>query len=195
MTFPAVVPDDLQLTTVSPTRVTTTMNNREQRLAGAYPYFRMFASYTNLTQSEARSIFAHIQKYGGALTSFTFLLPDYVGDSTAGYSGSITNCTASVGATSISGTVSSSGAAILKAGDLIKIGTDTKLYTVTQDATAVGTTVGIAFYPALRTAISAGAITHTNLSMTVRYASDNADLRIPTNLYGSFGLEFIEVLS
>lgn len=194
MTFPAITPNSMQISSVNPTRITSTLNGTEQRLSGTGQYFRFLALFDNLSQADARKIFAHINQYRGSLDAFALSLPTYLANSTAGYSGNITGATASIGATSITGTVGVSGAAIVKAGDMIKIGTGNKLYTVTSDATASGTTVTINFTPGLRVAVSNGGVFHRNLTAWVRYANDNQEFNIGTNLYNTASIDFVEVL-
>jgi hypothetical protein len=169
------------------------LNGVEQRLTGTGQYFRFTADFRGLTQSQQRQLYGHMQSVRGPLDTFTLTLPSYLGTNTAGYAGTITAITASAGATSVSGTTSSN-TAIFKAGDLIKIGSGNKIYTVTADVTSSGTTATIPIYPALRASVSAASATHTNIAVTVRYANDNQEFFLGTDQFPSFTLEFIEVL-
>lgn len=193
MAFPSITPQSMSMTSISPTRVTTSLNGVEQRLTGTGQYFRFTADFRGLTQSQQRQLYGHMQSVRGPLDTFTLTLPSYLGTNTAGYAGTITAITASAGATSVSGTTSSN-TAIFKAGDLIKIGSGNKIYTVTADVTSSGTTATIPIYPALRASVSAASATHTNIAVTVRYANDNQEFFLGTDQFPSFTLEFIEVL-
>lgn len=193
MAFPSITPSNVTLSVVNPTRVTTTINNIEQRTAIGSPYFRLVAEYENLEKSEVRQFVAHTAEVAGPQTSFTFTLPSYLGNNSAGYSGTITSGSASIGATSVSVTTSGNGA-ILKAGDLIKFANHNKVYTVKGDVTASGLSATINIFPSLRTAVSSTSVTHTSLSMTVRYVTDNQELGIGVDEFSTLQLEMVEVL-
>lgn len=183
----------MTMTSMSPTRVTTSLNGVEQRLAGTGQYFMFTAEFRGLSQTQQRQIFGHMASVRGPLDTFTLTLPNYLGNNTAGYAGTITGITASAGDVSITATTSAD-TAIFKAGDLIKIGTGNKIYTVTADVTSSGTTATIPIYPALRANFSSASATHTNISVTVRYATDNQEFQIGTNQFPNFNIEFVEVL-
>lgn len=192
--FPSITPSSVSLIPVNPTRVTTTLNGIQHRQAVAGQYFRLVAQFTGLNQSELRQIQSHVIQQGGPLTSFEFTLPDYLGDSTGAYTGSISlSSDAAVGQTSVS--VSSTGATFpsLKSGDLIRFASHDKIYTLTTDVASPGTT--LAFYPALRSAVTTGqTVTHQNLTIKVRYAEDSQDISVGTDLYSDITLQFVEVL-
>jgi hypothetical protein len=136
-----------------------------------------------------------MQAQGGGLSSFAFTLPDYLGDSTGAYSGTIT-LTAGLGIGATSAAVNSTGSTFpsLKAGDLIQFNGHTKLYALTQDVSSPGTTLN--FYPALRKAVTGSTtVTHQNLTMTVRYITQEQDFSINVDEFSDITLEFQEVLT
>ena len=191
----SLTPNAMSVTSINPTKVTASMNGIEQRIASTGQYFRFNATYSNLTQANQRAIFAHIQSQAGPLNSFTISLPAYMGNSTAGYSGTLTAVTASVNATSVTATAASNNTAVLKAGDLIKFSSHNKIYTVTNDVTSNGSaSCTINIFPALKQAVSSGSITHRSVQPTVRYANDNAEFSMGADQFTTFNLEFIEVL-
>ncbi len=193
--FPSITPSSVNLISVNPTRITQTLNGIQQTEATSGQYFRLVATFSNLESSEVRQILSHMNAQGGPLTSFEFTLPDYLGDSTGAYAGTITTAaTGNIGATSITVTGTGSTFPSLKAGDLIRFASHDKIYTLSNDVTSIGTT--LSFYPALRNTVNnSTTVTHKNLTMKVRYATDNQEFSVITNLYSSFNIEFIEVLS
>lgn len=190
-----LTPNSMQVISVNPTKVTTSINGVEQRLASTGQYFRFVGTYSNLTQANQRAVFGHIQGRAGPLNTFTISLPSYMGNSTAGFTGTISGVTESANATSFTATASSNNTAILKAGDLIKFSSHNKIYTVTSDVTsgAAGACT-IYIYPGLRQAVTSNTITHRSVQPTVRYASDNAEFGLGPDQFTTFTLEFIEVL-
>ena len=191
MPFPTITPNSLSLVSVNPTRITTTLNGIDQRQSSTGQYFRLTAQFDNLEQANQRLIFNHIHSVSGPLTSFTFALPSYLGNSTGGYSGTVTvTASAAIGAS----TVSITAGPVLKAGDLIKFASHDKLYVVAADITSASTS--LTFTPPLRTAVtSTSLITHRSLSISVRYATDNQEFSMGADQFPSFSIEFIEVLT
>lgn len=191
--FPSITPASVNLVPVNPTRVTTTLNGIEQRASGTGQYYRLIASYQNLTQSQVREIMGHMAAHSGPLDSFTFQLPSYLGNITgSGTSIGVSGGPNAIGQTSVVMTVGGGTTPYLKAGDLFKFATHDKVYQTTADAT----TTTLNFRPPLRAIVNNGTgITTTNLSLTVRYASDNQEFIIGQDLYSSFSIEFVEVLS
>ena len=116
----SLTPNAMNIVSVNPTKVTSSMNGIEQRIASTGQYFRFVGVYSNLTQANQRAVFAHIQSQAGPLNSFTISLPTYLGNSTAGFTGTLTAVTETVNDPVITATASSNNTAVLKAGDLIK---------------------------------------------------------------------------
>lgn len=191
----SLTPNAMSVISVNPTKVTASLNGIEQRIASTGQYFRFVGTYSNLTQANQRAIFAHIQSQGGPLNAFTISLPAYMGNSTAGFTGTLTGVTETVNDPVITATASANNTAVLKAGDLIKFSNHNKIYTVTNDVTSNGSGVcTINIFPALKQSITSGSITHRSVQPTVRYASDNAEFSLGADQFTTFTLEFIEVL-
>jgi hypothetical protein len=185
----------MNIVSVNPTKVTSTLNGIEQRIASTGQYFKFVGVYSNLEQANQRAVFAHIQSQAGPLNSFTISLPTYLGNSTAGFSGTLTAVTASVNAVTVTATASSNNTAVLKAGDLIKFSSHNKIYTVTNNVTSGGSgSCSINIFPALKQGITSNTITHRSVQPTVRYATDNAEFSLGADQFTTFTLEFIEVL-
>lgn len=194
MAFPNIPFSNITLNSNTPTVVTKSLSGREQRTQVAGQYFTIVGNFSNLSESDRKTLLGFMASVKGNYTTFTITLPSPLGTSSAGYSGTITSVTASAGATTFSGTVGTSGAAIFKAGDLIKFSSHDKVYMVTADATAVGTTVTASIYPALRSALSSATVTHTSVPITVRLNSDIHGFSMDPTFYANFDLEFVEVL-
>jgi hypothetical protein len=190
--FPTITPSSISLVSVNPTRIATTLNGIEQRASGTGQYYRITAEYSNLTQAQVREIMGHMAGESGPLNSFTFALPTYLGTITgSGTSMGTTGATA-IGSSGVTLNVGGGTTPYFKAGDLFKFANHTKVYQATADAT----TTSLFFKPPVRATVpTSTAITTTGLSMTVRYATDNQEFSINTDLFSSFSIEFIEVLS
>lgn len=184
----------MNISSINPTRMNRTLNGVVQRSSSTGQYFSITATYSALSQSEQRQISAHINAQAGPLQSFALALPDYLGDSTGDYTGSITtNGTNAVGATNI-GITATGTYPTLRAGDLIQFANHDKLYTVTADVNSPGTSVTI--YPPLRTAVTTGStVKHKDLTITVRYSNENQEFTIGLDQFPTFTIEFEEVLS
>lgn len=190
-----ITPNSMQVISVNPTKVTTSINGIEQRIASTGQYFRFIGTYANLTQANQRAVFAHIQSQAGPLNSFTIALPAYMANSTAGFTGTLTAVTATVNSVTVTATASSNNTAVLKAGDLIKFSSHNKIYTVTNDVTSgAGGSCSINIYPALKQSVTSNSIVHRSVQPTVRYATDNAEFGLGADQFTTFTLEFIEVL-
>lgn len=187
--FPSIKPASVTLTSVTPTRVTRGLNGQEQRQVSLAQYYRITANWQSLTQAQVRQIMGHMAENAGPLTAFYFPLPDYLADIT-GSGTSATSNSGVVGATSAQ--ITSLGSTpYLKAGDLFRFANDTKLYQCKADVNSSP----ITFYPQLRTAITTTTnIITQDVKMYVRYANDNQEFTIGTDLYSDLTIEFVEVL-
>jgi hypothetical protein len=195
MAFPSVPFAAVNFRAITPTIVNKSLSGIENRSQVASSYFAFTASFQNMTDSQRRQIIGFLMGQRGNLTPFTIALPDTLNDSSGGYSGTISSASATAGTFTATGTVSSSNALILKAGDLIQFGNHTKIYMVTSDATSVGTSLTINLFPAIRTTVSSGAIAHTALEMTVRCTNDQIEHTIGRDMFANFDLDFEEVLA
>ena len=189
--FPNITPQSVSLISVNPTRITTTLNGIEQRSSSTGQYYRLTASYGNLTRAQVRQIIGHMAEHSGPLDAFTFQLPTYLGTITGSGTSMGSSGSASIGATAITLTVGGGTIPYFKAGDLFKFANHNKIYQAIADANS--TTLN--FRPPLRTAhATTTGLTTTSLSMTVRYATDNQEFAINTDEFSSFSIEFVEVL-
>lgn len=190
--FPTITPTTISLTPVNPVKIATTLNGIEQRAVGPGQYYRIVASYANMTKAQIRQILGHVAEHSGPLDSFTFALPTYLGTRTGSGTSLVTSGSTTAGAISTTLSIVSGSTPYLKAGDLFKFATHDKVYQCIADAN----TTTLQFRPPLRTTVpTSTALTISSLSMTVRYASDNQEFAINTDEYSSITLEFQEVLT
>jgi hypothetical protein len=190
--FPTITPSTISLTPVNATKITATLNGIEQRAVGSGQYYRITATYASMTKAQIRQILGHVAEHSGPLDSFTYALPTYLGTRTGSGTSLVTSGSTTAGAISTTLSVVSGSTPYLKAGDLFKFATHDKVYQCIADAN----TTTLSFRPPLRTTVpTSTALTISNLSMTVRYATDNQEFAIGTDEYTSITLEFIEVLS
>jgi hypothetical protein len=193
--FPSVDFTDCSVSSNTPTLVTKSINGVEERATIAGQYWTVGATFRNLSDSERRQLIGFIMKSRGPYSTFDLTLPTTLDDSTGNYTGTITVATATAGNLSFTATVSASNTLILKAGDFIKFSNHNKVYMVTDDATSVGTNLTVSLYPAIRTsATSSHTVTHKNVPMTVRFATDNIPFSLDQKLFSSVDIDFIEVL-
>ena len=193
--FPSVDFTDCGISSNTPTLVTKSINGVEERATIAGQYWTVGATFRNLSDSERRQLIGFIMKSRGPYSTFDLTLPTTLDDSTGNYTGTITVATATAGNLSFTATVSASNTLILKAGDFIKFSNHNKVYMVTDDATSVGTNLTVSLYPAIRTsATSSHTVTHKNVPMTVRFATDNIPFSLDQKLFSSVDIDFIEVL-
>jgi hypothetical protein len=186
---------DCSISSNTPTLVTRSINGVEERATIAGQYWSVAATFRNISDSERRQLLGFIMKSRGPYSTFDLTLPTTLDDSTGNYTGTITVATATAGNLSFTATVSASNTLILKAGDFIKFSNHNKVYMVTDDATSVGTNLTVNVYPAIRTsATSSHTVTHKNVPMTVRFATDNIPFNLDQKLFSSVDIDFVEVL-
>lgn len=195
MAFPTVDIAEAQLFSNNPVLVTNSLSGYEQRAVVSTQKFELVARYSNLSTLERRLIQSFIQEQQGALNSFDIALPGELGDSSAGFSGTIqTAALGSVGESTVS-ISSSNSTAVLKKGDLIRFTGKTKLYTVTADLTTdAGGTGTLSISPALITSVAGTTtIIHTGVSLNARFKNTQNSWSVNQTQYANLTLEFIEV--
>jgi hypothetical protein len=194
--FPSVEFTALELSSNTPTIVTTSISGLEQRSQVRTQYFNFTASFQNLSDAERREIMGFLMSKRGSLTPFSIDLPSPFNNSTGAYTGTITVTVGAAGATSVTATVASN-VVIVKAGDFIKFSGHNKLYMVTADATASAGTVSISLFPALRTSAVSNTITHKTVPMYVRCSTDQLGFSagaVGGDGYNSIDIDFVEVI-
>jgi hypothetical protein len=91
--------------------------------------------------------------------------------------------------------LTASQAAAVKAGDILTIAGQTKVYMATADAASNASGLAmVAIEPALQVSPPDGAaITATNVAFTVALASDNLDTNLAPGIYYSLDIDMVEV--
>jgi hypothetical protein len=194
MAFPNIPFTSIDLKNNTPTMVTTSLSGKEQRRQVGGQYFTFTGTFSNLDDADRRTLAGFIASVSGSLNTFTCVFPGDISNSTGTYSGTITAVTQSAGQSTFTGTVATSGAAVFKAGDLFKFSSHDKVYMVTADATASGTSLTVSFYPPLRSAVSSATVTHKSVPVTVRLAGDSYGFNLGPDKFSTYSLDFIEVL-
>ena len=193
--FPSTPFSNLTLTSNVPTLITRSLNGREERAQIATQFWSFSASFSNLTDTQRRQLLGFIMSKRGAYSSFTIELPDTLDDSSGAYTGTITTTTATAGALSFTATVASNNTLILRSGDMIKFANHDKVYMVTADATSTGAGgLTVSLFPAIRTTSNTVVVTHKTVPITVRFGSQEYSFQMAQELFGSFDLDFIEVI-
>lgn len=195
--FPSVDFSAMELSSNTPTIVTTSLSGLEQRAQVATQYFSFTASFQNLSDAERRQIMGFLMGKRGNLTAFSIDLPSPFNNSTGAYTGTITVTAGASGATSVTASVASN-VLIVKAGDFIKFSGHNKVYMVTADATASSSTVTINLFPALRTSVASNTVTHKTVPMYVRCSADQIGFSagaVGGDGYNSIDIDFVEVIA
>jgi hypothetical protein len=186
----------LEFIQVSNNLIVTSLSGYEQRAQVDIPRWQIIANLENLDDEDRRKLQGFVSEQGGTLQSFDMPLPGGLGDSSAGYTNTLTTTTGgSVGDASITAQATVNSTLILKAGDLIKFTGKAKTYAVKADVTTNGSGVAtITFSPNLLDDISTStAIIHRNVQPTMRFNTDTISHVLDPNLYGSYQINMLEV--
>jgi hypothetical protein len=180
-----------------PTLISTSMSGREQRAQLSSQKWRVDMRLNNLTDADRRTLLGFIAEQKGSLNAFDLELPSDLSDSSGVYSGSITcSGTATAGTTAIAIATSANGLIVLKKGDLVRFTGGVKTYIVTANVTVNSSGFGtMNISPALQATFAGNtAITHKDVKLNVRLDKDNFSYSMSTEPYGSFALNFVEVI-
>lgn len=196
-TFPNISPTSFELELVENTIIQTSLNGRETRQQIQRPYWRFSAQYSNLTDAQRRQISGHIASARGNLLQFQFALPTPV------------NSNGNTNVYQITEQVIAGGTSFVSApqtypepdfavGDYIKIGLDPTLNMISKvnEASSIfDPSFSVEFWPPVLNQHNVGEFVYSNdLTVNVRYESDFSQL-VRNNLYSSFELTFVEVLT
>ena len=174
-----------------PVLVNQTLSGKKSaRLIGSQ-YFSFSVGMPPLTQSEAQSIFAFLQKQKGGFENFTIQHPTDNLGSNRTQTDILVNSSHTVGDASIAlDGFDASTTGVLKAGDLIKFANHTKVYMVQSDidSNASGECT-VLISPAIVAALSDNeAVTVNKPSFTV-YLSSN-EIMYTTSVSGLYSISF-----
>lgn len=177
MAFPTDIIATVEISSVDPVRINTSMSGRESRSQISTQYWQMTATTIVLSASQRRSLLAHLASVRGQLTSFTYT-PTFANNAST-YSATMNVASnAALNSTSISVSVvtNPSTDTVIKAGEFLKFSNHDKVYMATADLTFTGAgpyTGTLQIYPGLTTAITTShTVTYTTVPFTLRLAND-----------------------
>ena len=149
--------------------------------------FEFSASYSRLLRSEFTPVLAFVMSQRGMAETFSIVLPEI--SSTSGTaSGTVrTNGTSPIG----DKTIAIDGlTGLLKAGDVIKFASHSKVYMVTQDRSGAG---DLSIEPGLEAAVPNNTvITYNDVPFLVRLNNDIQEYNIGSASLVDFDVDFIE---
>lgn len=149
--------------------------------------FEFSASYSRLLRSEFTPVLAFVMSQRGMAETFSIVLPEI--SSTSGTaSGTVrTNGTSPIG----DKTIAIDGlTGLLKAGDVIKFASHSKVYMVTQDRSGAG---DLSIEPGLEAAVANDTvITYNDVPFLVRLNNDIQEYNIGSASLVDFDVDFIE---
>jgi hypothetical protein len=149
--------------------------------------FEFSASYSRLLRSEFTPVLAFVMSQRGMAETFSIVLPEI--SSTSGTaSGTVrTNGTSPIG----DKTIAVDGfTGLLKAGDVIKFASHSKVYMVTQDRDGAG---DLSIEPGLEVAVANNiVITYNDVPFLVRLNNDIQEYNIGSASLVDFDVDFIE---
>ena len=141
---------------------------RQARLTGGHLWSAVI-TWTKARRDMLAPIYAFANKQIGGYGTFTIVLPNYA-DPVGTGAGSPVAGSASAGATTISSSGWTGAGDYLKAGDILKFSSHSKVYQSTKDVNSGSTSID--FIPPLISAVSGGAITVNNVPFTMSLDGD-----------------------
>ena len=149
--------------------------------------FEFSASYSRLLRSEFTPILAFVMSQRGMAETFSIVLPEISSTSGTATGTVRTNGTSPIG----DKTIAVDGfTGLLKAGDVIKFASHSKVYMVTQDRSGAG---DLSIEPGLEAAVANDTvITYNDVPFLVRLNNDIQEYNIGSASLVDFDVDFIE---
>tara|TARA_B110000977_G_scaffold118468_1_gene152855 strand:+ start:1224 stop:1802 length:579 start_codon:yes stop_codon:yes gene_type:complete len=149
--------------------------------------FEFSASYSRLLRSEFTPVLAFVMSQRGMAETFSIVLPEISSTSGTATGTVRTNGTSPIG----DKTIAIDGlTGLLKAGDVIKFATHSKVYMVTQDRSGAG---DLSIEPGLEAAVpNDTVITYNDVPFLVRLNNDIQEYNIGSASLVDFDVDFIE---
>ena len=150
-------------------------------------------AYPPISSDNIRNILGAIAKARGSYQTFTVTPPNLSTPRGTQTSNTTVATTTAVGATSVPITGASTNT--FKAGDILKFSNHTKVYTITDDTTAVAGAATLSISPPLIVQVTGSSTTvqHSNVSFTVSLASDLQEIKTDVFNLSSYQLDVEEV--
>tara|TARA_R110000737_G_scaffold81564_1_gene113905 strand:+ start:127 stop:705 length:579 start_codon:yes stop_codon:yes gene_type:complete len=149
--------------------------------------FEFSASYSRLLRSEFAPVLAFVMSQRGMAETFSIVLPEISSTSGTATGTVRTNGTSPIG----DKTITIDGlTGLLKAGDVIKFASHSKVYMVTQDRSGAG---NLSIEPGLEAAVANNTvITYNDVPFLVRLNNDIQEYNIGSASLVDFDVDFIE---
>ena len=149
--------------------------------------FEFSASYSRLLRSEFTPVLAFVMSQRGMAETFSIVLPEISSTSGTATGTVRTNGTSPIG----DKTIAIDGlTGLLKAGDVIKFASHSKVYMVTQDRNGAG---DLSIEPGLEVAVANNTvITYNDVPFLVRLNNDIQEYNIGSASLVDFDVDFIE---
>lgn len=194
-TFPTTpVPSAVTLRSTAPTRVSQSHSMKRNVRSRASQRFSARLEWRNVPRATMAPIIAFVEAQRGQFGNFLTVLAGYTAPLGSWAGAPVVNVAGQTGYTlNLRGfTINQTGVA--KAGDLIRIGTDVKVYRVAADANSNGSGLAtITLTQALMASPVDGAvITSSNVQFTFAAASDVAESPMRPGLLQDFTLDVVE---
>lgn len=188
-------PAQVSLRSMQPTRVSVAHSlKRQARTTGSQRWGLRF-SYAPLKRAEFAVLHSFLLAVRGQADTFTVTLPGSGTPQGTWLGMPVVNGASQTGRVLNLRGLTASQAAAVKAGDILTIAGQTKVYMATADAASNASGLAtVAIEPALQVSPPDGAaITATNVAFTVALASDNLDTNLAPGIYYSLDIDMVEV--
>ena len=180
---------------LSQTKQTTSQSGRRVRISTAGTRFSATIQYPRMSLTNWKPIQAVATRLQGPLNSFDIVLPS-VSENSSGVTGiTATSSVASAGASTVTLATNKNSQTIMKAGDVIRFASHTKVYMLTQDATTDGAgSVDVAITPNLIEATTSASATVDDVPFRMTLANDIQEYKYATDGTIAYEIDIIEEL-
>ncbi len=188
-------PAQVVLRSVQPTRVSSAHSlHRQARTRGAQRW-GMQLTWAPMRRAVFMQFFAFLMAQRGQADTFTTQLPGHNTPQGTWSGTPVVNGAGQTGRVINLRGLTASQAAAAKAGDILTLAGQTKVYMVTADAASdAGGLAAVAIEPALLASPADGAaVTTSNVQFTVALASDNLDTNLTPGIFYSLVVDLVEV--
>lgn len=188
------LPAQVSLRSIQPTKVSVAHSLKSQaRTTGSQQWALRFG-YSALKRAEHAVLYPFLLAKRGQADTFTVTLPGSATPQGTWAGSPVVNGASQSGRVVNLRGLTASQATAAKAGDILTIAGQTKVYMVTADAASDGAGLAaVTIEPALQAApIDGAVITSSNVVFTVALVSDNIDTTLTPGIYYSLEIDMIE---
>lgn len=194
-TFPTTpAPNAVTLRSTAPTRVSQSHSMKRNVRSRAAQRFSAKLEWRGVSRATMAPIIAFIEAQRGQFGNFLMALASYTAPLGSWAGSPVVNIAGQTGYTLNLRGLTASQTSIAKAGDLIRIGTDLKVYRVAADANSNGSGLAtITLTQAMMTSpVDGEVITSSNVQFTFAAASDVAESPMRPAFLQDFTLDVVE---